>query len=216
MKKLPVDVGRRINQLTIIEDLGIKQHLSRKIRMVKVKCDCGQEKDLSSTYLLGLRPPKTCGCKSNIKNHNLTHGLSKHPLYRLRRDIINRCTNKNVTCYRWYGGRGIKVCNEWLNDFMSFYTWTLNSGWERGLQIDRINVDGDYEPSNCRFVRQIDNARNKTDSAYITYRGQTKCMSEWAEYFDIGYKLLHQRLRRDKLDFETAITKPLRLWPSMK
>jgi len=88
------------------------------------------------------------------------HGYYKHPLYKVWSAIRERCINKNCSTYEYYGGRGIDICNDWLNNPRAFIEWALCHGWEKGLQIDRIDNDGNYQPSNCRFVTRGDNARN--------------------------------------------------------
>ena len=96
------------------------------------------------------------------------------------RGMKQRCQNPNCHSYKNYGGRGINICDEWL-DFENFYEWALSSGYQDELQIDRINNDGNYEPSNCRWVTPKENARNKRNNRYITIDGETRCISEWCE-----------------------------------
>ena len=88
--------------------------------------------------------------------------LSNHPLRAKYDDLKNRCYNKNNTSYKWYGGRGIKVCDEWKNNFKSFYDWAIENNWQKGLQIDRIDNNKNYAPDNCRFVTPKENIRNST------------------------------------------------------
>lgn len=98
-----------------------------------------------------------------MKTQFRTHGLRNHKLYRIWSGIIQRCDKTYCINYRDYGGRGIFVCSEWY-DFKTFYDWAVSNGWILGLQIDRINVNGNYEPNNCRWVTAKDNARNKRNS----------------------------------------------------
>ena len=106
-----------------------------------------------------------------------------------------RCYNKNTVGYRNYGGRGITVCNEWKDSFLSFKKWAINNGYDESLSIDRIDNNGNYEPKNCRWVTRKQQARNRNICRFITYGNETKCLSEWAEEAGIAPSLLSDRLR---------------------
>lgn len=97
----------------------------------------------------------------------MTHGLSSHPLYRKWAGMITRTTNKKESHYKNYGGRGIVVCEEWKNNFMDFYEWSVENGWKQGLTIDRINVNGNYEPKNCQWITMSENTMKDKNSTYI-------------------------------------------------
>lgn len=130
------------------------------------RCDCGTEKKVT-TQQLTLKGTKSCGClcreinsKRSIGNdYGKKHGLSYHPLRFIRKSMIHRCYNKNNKFYKNYGGRGIKVCEEWLDSLPSFYEWAINNGWKKGLSIDRIDNDRDYSPENCRWITISENSR---------------------------------------------------------
>jgi len=124
------------------------------------KCDiCGKEVERRSRNLKN--NSKSCGCLHKINLSATTHGLSQDIFYRLHKNIISRCYNTNDKRYKDWGGRGITVCNEWRNNFLKFYEWAKNSGWQMGLTIDRINNDGNYEPSNCRWATQKEQRHNQ-------------------------------------------------------
>jgi hypothetical protein len=106
----------------------------------------------------------TCGC---AKLSKITHGMSKHPLYSVHKSMLARCLNPNSNDYPMYGGRGISVCSEWIENRESFFSWAMSNGWAKGLLIDRIDVNGNYEPSNCRFVDTVVSARNKRPSSFF-------------------------------------------------
>lgn len=125
-----------------------------------------------------------------------THGLSDHPLYRKWNDVKNRCFNEKVMCYKYYGGRGITMCDEWKNDFQLFYDWCINNGWRKELQIDRIDNNLNYSPDNCRFVSRSENCRNKNSNHYLEYLGESKTIVEWAEIYNLPMKELWQRIKR--------------------
>ena len=98
--------------------------------------------------------------KALEKRRNSKHGMKRTRLYNIWSNIIMRCTNKNNDCYERYGGRGILICSEWRNEFLSFYKWSIENGYAENLEIDRINVNGNYEPNNCRWTNENVQARN--------------------------------------------------------
>lgn len=116
-----------------------------------------------------------------------THGFcSDYPkLYEVWLTMKNRCENPNRAKYKDYGARGIKVCQEW-HDAETFCRWALENGYKEGLQIDRIDVNGNYEPSNCRWVTPKENSRNKRNTVFLTVNGETKCVTEWCELVGIS------------------------------
>jgi hypothetical protein len=120
------------------------------------KCECGKLIKLRSDCLKHI---KSCGCKKGW--HAIKHGLSKNPLYGVIKGIRHRCRNKKDSHYTNYGKIGIDVCDEWFNNTNSFITWAENNGYMKGLQIDRINNNGNYEPNNCRFVTPRVNTLNR-------------------------------------------------------
>ena len=119
-----------------------------------------------------------------------------------------RCYNPNSQNYCNYGKRGIIICDEWRYDFNKFQEWSLNNGYKEGLTIDRIDVNGDYEPNNCRWVTQLIQQRNKRSNKLITYKGKTHCISEWAEIFNIPRKCLEYRVRKWN-DLERVFNRPV-------
>lgn len=109
------------------------------------------------------------------------HGMSKHPLYSVRKGMISRTTNPNYEHFSEYGGRGIKVCKEWMEKPSSFFNWALSNGYKRGLSIDRIDVNGNYCPENCRWVTQKEQTRNTRRNNNLTFKDETKCIQDWAK-----------------------------------
>ena len=109
-----------------------------------------------------------------------------------------RCNNKNNKSYKNYGGRGIKVCKEWSENFMSFYNWSINNGYKEGLTIDRINNDGNYEPSNCRWITRKEQNRNYRKNHLLTYKGETLCLADIADKYGINRGTLLYRLKKGK------------------
>ncbi len=182
---------------------------------VLAKCDCGNEKEVRlDSIKRGLT--KSCGC---INHKHTIHKLSRHPLYRIYYSMRCRCYSINSKSYKDYGGSGVVVCKEWMDDFISFYNWAISNGWKRGLQIDKdikykekhgTSIGMIYSPEYCCVVTKTINARNTRTNVYIEYNGKTKTIPEWADIFKIPYSLLRQRLNRDKLPFEVAITRAVK------
>lgn len=123
--------------------------------------------------------------------------MSKYnkPYYNSWRCMLSRCYRENDPSYNHYGGRGIKVCDEW-HDFDTFEKWVLTSNYEQGLTIDRINCDEDYSPANCQWADKKTQANNKTNTYHITHNGETHTVSEWAEITGINRKTLSGRVWR--------------------
>lgn len=109
-----------------------------------------------------------------------------------------RCSNPKYEHFASYGGRGIKVCDEWRNDFQSFHDWAMSNGYKEGLTIDRIDVNGNYEPSNCRWASAKEQSKNKRNTLFVTHKGITKTLIEWAEITGIKYQTLVCRYKSGK------------------
>lgn len=168
--------GQRFGKLYVIEYVGIKNHKA----IFKCKCDCGNETIAQGT-LLSLGKTRSCGCLAANNINQTKHGKRRTKLYGVWCTMKSRCNNPNAVHYQNYGGRGIKVCDEWRLDFQSFYDWAYANGYREGLSIDRINVNGDYEPSNCRFVTMKVQNNNRGNNALYTFNGETKTLSQWAD-----------------------------------
>lgn len=110
--------------------------------------------------------------------------------------IKGRCYNKNNNRYSNYGARGIVVCKEWNENTESFIQWSLNNGYKEGLSIDRIDVNGPYSPSNCRWVDDYVQANNKSDTLYIEYQGKRKSLADWCRELDINYEMTRKRFHK--------------------
>ena len=163
------------------------------------KCDCGNYKVVGSNNLKSGNV-KSCGClrESMAKTKLYIHGKYKTRLFRLWSNIKTRCYNKKEKAYKYYGGRGITMCDEWLSDFMNFYNWAIDNGYDENAKkyectIDRIDNNKGYFPDNCRWVTQQIQNRNKRTNKNITYNGETHCLMEWAEILGVNYKSLCNR-----------------------
>lgn len=128
--------------------------------------------------------------------HLITHGKSNTRLYGIYRGMWRRCYNKNHEHYNQYGGRGITICDEWLHDFMNFYKWAINNGYDDNLTIDRIDNNKGYSPNNCRWVNQKIQVRNRKNTVKINYNGVTKPLSCWAEDLNVPLSRLQNRYYR--------------------
>ena len=170
------------------------------------RCECGNY-TLASTSDLKSGHTKSCGCHriDVLKKRSITHGLSNGRICAIWRKMKDRCYNPNNNRYSNYGAKGIKVCDEWLNDLRSFYDWAMANGYRDDLSIDRIDVNGNYEPSNCRWATAREQANNTSRNCKIAAFGQTKTLTEWARETGINRNTLKQRLDRG-LSAEEALT----------
>ena len=179
-------------------------------RLWKIQCACGNEFVAQPSSCSGRC--RKCGY-DYLSSVQTIHGESPSEdkkasrLYRIWLGIKQRCTNTNTSDYAYYGKRGISVCNEWL-DYTAFKTWALSNGYSDNLTIDRIDVNGNYEPDNCRWITQKEQCRNKRTNSFITYNGQTKTLAEWAEITGIKYHTLKNRINKYGFSIEDAFTIP--------
>lgn len=186
-------IGEKYNMLTIIDDLGTKKVNGKYNRLVRCKCDCGNEKILNY-YQIKEGKIKSCGCLKH-KAHRQSY---KNPrLYNIYRAMISRCYNKNHEAYENYGGRGIMVCDEWLNNIDSFIKWAKENGYGSKLSIDRIDNNKGYSPNNCRWVtmkEQASNRRkrkeNKTskNTLNVSIGGIDRTFASFCRIFDLDYE----------------------------
>lgn len=185
-------IGDKINGLTMIGEPFTKED---KKRWALFLCECGNKKEIRIDRVKSGRA-QYCGCHSGMGGKgNLKYGICYTRLYHAWESMKRRCTNKNSKDYKNYGGRGITICDEW-KDPKAFYDWAMTNGYKENLTIDRIDNNGNYEPSNCRWVTNKVQANNKRNSRLITYEGKTQTLAQWCEDLKIPYKKIHTRLRR--------------------
>lgn len=192
MTKIDI-TGQKFNMLTAIKPLRNDKY--NKV-IWQFKCDCGNTYEaVGSNVKCG--EIKNCGCIHGNKQYsNFDYDNPSHKrAYRIWNDMKRRCFCTNRKDYPRYGGRGITMCDNWLN-FQNFWDWSLTNGYDDNLSIDRINPNGNYEPSNCRWSNAKEQANNKRNNHYITFRGVTKSMADWSNELDISYTCLRARLRR--------------------
>lgn len=172
------------------------------------ECACGQTEIVGGDSLKSGHS-RSCGCLRK-ETHWETHGKSKTKLFRVWCAMRDRCLRPTDKCYSWYGGRGISVCSEWSNSFQEFYNWALNSGYSAGLTIDRIDNNGNYTPSNCRWVDRSTQSRNRRSTHFITVKGETHCIKEWSEITGISENVIYLRINRLKWSPERAVSEPVK------
>jgi len=166
--------------------IGISDKRSGRKTYWNCLCDCGNKVTVRSDCL---GTTKSCGCLKktkaplNLGKTNL-HGLTHHPVYGRWNAMINRCENPNTLAYKNYGERGIKVCDEW-HDLKEFIRWSEENGFNNKLTLERIDVNGNYEPSNCKWIPMKEQYYNKRTSVYHTYNGETKTTMQWTHELNI-------------------------------
>jgi hypothetical protein len=181
------------------------------------KCDCGNIINVTSNSLK-TKNTKSCGClhkeiarkRKGSKCNFYKHGKANTRLFNIFHGIKERCLNNSDRNYKLYGKKGIKICNEWLdkeNGFINFYNWAINNGYSDNLTIDRIDVNGDYCPENCRWVDMKVQANNRTNNHLVTYNGKTHTISEWSKITTIKSDTLVKRLNIYKWSIEKTLTK---------
>lgn len=142
------------------------------------------------------------------KNHYI-HGFSHTRIDNIFKSMKQRCYNINSCNYKNYGGKGIKICDEWLNNKSEFFNWAFENGYDETLTIDRIDVNGNYEPQNCRWVSQKEQQNNRSNNRLLTLNGETKTLAQWAEKFGLARSTLWARIDRYHMPLERALTAPL-------
>ncbi len=181
------------------------------------QCDCGNYKIIKADNLRNGNT-HSCGClkKKMMAEKQFKHGSSggRHGqstrLYRIWRGMLSRCYTKSATEYDRYGGRGISVCDDWRYDYCSFMDWAMSNGYSDDLTIDRINNDSDYSPDNCRWVPFEKQLLNKSNNRLLSFNGQIKTITEWANEYNIDRRLLGSRIDRYGWPIDKALTTPVR------
>lgn len=196
--------GRTFERLTVIKRV---ENNKRNEAQWLCKCECGNTKIVAASRLTSGHT-KSCGClhAEKVKTNSKTHGLSKTRLFKIWCGMKKRCTNPKSNRFKNYGGRGITICEEWKNDFQAFYDWSMSHGYTDELTIDRIDVNGNYEPSNCRWVNNKVQANNRTNNKIITYNGESHTLTQWSEITGISQRKLIDRLGKLHWSVDRAFT----------
>lgn len=198
-------VGQKFGRLTVID----RFHTNKHHTMWLCECDCGNQCVVQGTSLKRGNTT-SCGCYKRENAQKLYSSVRQNDkrLYAVWNGIKQRCRNKNNLSYHNYGGRGINICDEWADSYEAFYNWAVSAGYKKGLEIDRIDNDGDYCPSNCRFSDHTLQANNKRNVKLWTINGVSKSLAEWCREYDTDYYLVRQRVYKLKWDIEEALSKP--------
>ena len=185
--------GQRYGRLVAIERAPNKGRRT----MWKCKCDCGNEVIVRAENLKSGNTI-SCGCYASeqIIKRLTKHGMTNTRLASIFNSMKQRCYNEKSYEYYLYGGRGIKVCDEWLNDCSTFFDWALKNGYRDDLTIDRIDFNGDYCPENCRWADAFTQANNTRKNIYVDYNNERHTLKEWSRIIGINYGTLYSRINR--------------------
>lgn len=194
--------GQRFGQLLVIERAEDKTTGLKPKTMWRCLCDCGKETVVWGSSLTQ-GTTVSCGCKKR------KHGFAnKERLYQTWKNMRRRCYTPSNKRYAQYGGRGITICPEW-DDYAVFRSWAMSNGYRDDLTIDRIDVDKGYSPDNCRWVGAKIQANNMTRNRFITFRGKTMTLSQWAEELGLSYGVINHRIQRG-WDMDRIANTPVR------
>lgn len=201
-----VVAGQKSGRLTVINpEAGVRG----KARAALCQCECGTKK-LVDVWQIANQVTRSCGCLvvDVASKLALRHGEEGTRLYKIWHGIKCRCQTPSAGNYPRYGGRGIAVCDEWSNSYESFRDWAVGAGYADDLQIDRIDNNGNYEPSNCRWVKSVVNANNRGNHHWLTAFGERKTLAEWSRdpRCKISWHALKQRARKSPMSPEEILT----------
>lgn len=202
MKRIDL-TGQKFGMLTVI-----RLHTAENGVIVwECLCDCGNKSFVRGGNLRS-GAVKSCGCVKHLAPRNKEHGESRSKLYRHWKSMIYRCSRPNNRAYKWYGGKGVRVCAEWQT-YDGFKKWVLETRPNETYTVERIDVNGDYCPDNCKWIPIEKQANNRTSCVMISYNGSTKNLTEWCKELGLDYKLVHNRMTKLGWSFEKAISTPL-------
>lgn len=210
-------IGRKYGRLTVVS-LSYKKNGN----YWHCACDCGGS-SVKNTSQLNCGGSMSCGCgakenlakliHNNKTNHpGRIHGMARSRLDNTLDNMIKRCENPKDKRWDRYGGRGISICHEWRTNRKSFYDWALANGYDPSLTIDRINVDGNYQPSNCRWVTASEQQNNTSRNRYLEWNGRRETVANWARELGVRNMALQHRVDRG-WSVERIFTQPFRSWP---
>lgn len=188
--------GQCFGFLEVVSMTNERKH-GKVVWLCRCKCE-----NLCKVTSNNLRNGSTvsCGCYSKkiLTKSRIKHGLYKSRIYNIYICMKERCYNANATSYQNYGGRGIMVCDEWLGEkgFQNFYVWSMSNGYKDSLSIDRIDVNGNYSPQNCKWSTSIEQNNNTRRNNNITLNGETHTISEWSRIKGLSRNTIVARLRR--------------------
>ena len=202
--------GKKFGRLTVVERYEKMSSGHSKWLCI---CECGNTKIVEDSNLKH-SDKISCGCwRKELYIENAKYnGDSKTELYKIWSGMIRRCYNQKMQNYKYYGGRGVCVCDDWRNDengYFNFKKWALENGYKEGLSIERVDYNGNYCPENCTWILQKDQMKNTRRTHKITYNGKTMCLTDWAKELNISRWTLSSRLQRG-MSVEEAFTSPVK------
>lgn len=202
MKSLDLK-GKRFHKLLVVEKANNQKHKT----MWKCKCDCGNI-TLVTTSNLNTNRVKSCGCLriDQLTKRSTTHNQRHTALYEVWKTMKQRCFNPKNQAYKNYGGRGIVVCDEWKTNFTSFYKWSMENGYKKGLTIDRIDNNKNYCPENCRWADRITQANNSRWNKHIVVNGKDDTLANWIRYFNTTHTKYYARIKKGLSEQEALTT----------
>lgn len=196
-------VGTKQGIYEVLYECNHKDKDGHKLYHVRC-CFCGWEQDMRKSSLLS---PKCCKHKTVDGHYINEHIWANKRLRRIYRLMLSRCNNPQDKSYRFYGYKGIKVCDEWLYNSANFEEWALNNGYEDGLSIDRIDSSRDYSPINCRWISMNENSRFKSTTNYIEVDGEIHSGREWSKIIDKGVNYINRKTHIYGKDYVIDIIK---------
>lgn len=209
-------IGETHGVYTIIDVLDEKDKYGHYIYFARCN-ECGYERYAHYGRFSGVKS------KTNVCNHMTVTGdyiqnirWSNERLREIFSSMKQRCYNKNEKSYRWYGAKGIKVCNEWIENPLSFEEWSLNNGYKDNLTIDRINEDKDYSPDNCRWITHNENAKYKSTTSVINVDGEEHTGKDWSKMLGLGINRINTYIREYGLDNTIEFIKRFRVNPNLR
>ncbi len=188
--------GQRFGRLTVLYRAPNKIDASGRRRVYwTCQCDCGNIVDVNADNVKHGRQ-RSCGCykRECLHESKTTHGETETRLYGIWLSMKRRCDTPSLDAYKDYGGRGIRVCDEWKNSYEAFRDWSFANGYDDILTIDRIENNGDYQPDNCRWVDCVAQANNRRNNRILTYHGESHTVTEWARILGKNPKTLFSRV----------------------
>ena len=204
-RKQRVVVGQRFSRLVVLSEKRIKKTGQNAYWVASCICDCGAKKQIR-IHSLCSGDTKSCGCKAKefLTKMSTKHGYRHTAIYHVWNGMKRRCTCPNAANFHNYGGRGIKVCKRWLTP--ENFIEDMLPTYKKGLQIDRIDNNGNYESANCRWATPIENSRHKRDTHYVAYQSKQYCLTELAEKLSLSPSTLYGRIKRG-----TPLNQPLQI-----
>lgn len=203
--------GQKFGRLTVIRYLDVTER-TQKNRNWLCKCDCGNYTTANASILKN-GTTRSCGCLSAERSKlPRKHGMAKTRIWNIYQGMVRRCNDEHSHAYKDYGGRGIAICPEWLGDdgIKRFFEWSFKNGYKDDLEIDRIDVNGNYEPSNCRWATSKQQNRNRRDNIRIEYNGKTQSLPDWCDELSLEYNMIYLRYKRG-WSAERMFTQPKRM-----